>query len=102
MALLAADGRVIAMNPATRALLTDDREVVGQPFARLPWWGTETADSSANLEQGLEQCRQGQTYRFTPSIERDGATVKLDVSMRPISRAGDVFSILATAQPIDA
>ena len=93
------------MNPATRALLTEDIDVVGQDFARLPWWSSEGDSAgrpSAALEDGLDQCRQGREFRITPTFELDGKPVTLDVSMRPISREGTVFSILAVAQPIDA
>ncbi|MDP6374698.1 MAG: PAS domain S-box protein [Pseudomonadales bacterium] len=102
MALLSADGTVIAMNPATHALLTADIDVIGQDFAGLPWWSSDGGSAREGLEDGLEECRQGRIFRITPTFEFDGKPVTLDVSMRPISRDGTVFSILAVAQPIDA
>ncbi len=104
LALLDLEGRVLEMNPAAMALLSESSfDVAGRHLAELPWWSNDPAATRANLEGAVEQCQQGETYTTRADIALGGSdeTRAFDVSLRPIERANEPFLILAEARATD-
>lgn len=101
MALLTPDGLVLEMNPAAQTLLSDADAVVGEPFATLPWWSADPDGTAQALSEAIEVCNTGNTFQ-TRAVLRDGHGNErtLEVSLRPITRNGAIFTILAEGREI--
>ena len=106
MAVLEPDGRVVAINPAARDLLTEsttEADLTGASFANLPWWSDDPDATQRQLAGAIDACNEGQTYRTQGEIvDARGVRRRLDVSLRPVLRGDDVVSIIAEGRLLES
>ena len=107
IALLAADGRVIELNAATRALLGVNIRAEGQLFWDLPWWPRrserERAQARLDVQGQVERAAAGEQIRLRAKlVAATGETRTIDFSLRPVRSNGRTLAIVAEGRDISA
>jgi PAS domain S-box-containing protein len=101
MALIAPDGRVLAINAAARRLLPDGVDSTGAPFAELPFWASDPDGMARELPRALAQALSGERYRTTARVHLpDGSDLELDFSLSPVAGDDGAFAVIAEARDV--
>lgn len=96
LALLTPAGAVLTMNPAAKALLRDRGDVIGRNFSELLWWTADPASTKRTIEAALTSCRAGGAYSTVATLtDSSGTERRVETTLRPLLRDGELFSIIA-------
>lgn len=103
IALLDAEGRVLEINAAARAMLPSFES--GQYFWDLNWWhesdDAELNQFSDNLKSTVGEVQGGAMVRTQAELKNEDGTRRVDFSLRPVSDDnGDVRYIIAEGRDI--
>lgn len=102
--LLSADGTVLEINRAGRALTEGTARLEGLPLWDLPWAGGEFATDDfarQRLKAAIAACAKGETVRYTAEIKRGSATHKIDLSLVPVKdQTGKVVYIVPEGRDV--
>ncbi len=108
IALLDAEGRVLELNDATRALIGDVDQTVGREFWTLPWWphltdGDERERRQRAMQETVSRCAAGEPIRMRAQlVDAHGGVHEIDFSMRPVRTNDQVVAIVAEGRDLTA
>lgn len=84
MALLDANGVVVAVNNTARALLNSDAKPLGQPLWQLPWWQTGDSDAAQQLHAYVKKVADGDSVTLRTTLDSKQGLKEIDFSLTPI------------------
>lgn len=83
--MLSTDGVLLEVNKAALELIgATERDVIGRLFWETPWW-RPFPEEQDSLKAAVAQAARGEMVRFeTRHADRDGNTVHVDFSLKPV------------------
>ncbi|MBK7877739.1 MAG: PAS domain S-box protein [Planctomycetes bacterium] len=102
LGLLSPDGHVIEANQTALDAAGLDREtVLGKLFWETPWW-SHSGELRDRLREAVQAAARGEFVRFEATHPaRDGGTVEMDFSIKPVRNAqGEIVMLLPEGRNI--